>query len=809
MFRFSLLAAAVAAINSCALAQFCDPSWSSPYQAGRLDGSSGIVYDMIEFDFGVGPQLVAGGSFRSAGLGEGNNIARTTTSLGWESVGGGLNGTVLALEAFNDGGGLKLYAGGSFGTLDNEAGCGIRRWNGTAWESIAGPDGAVKDLQVFNDGTGSALYATGSFATVNGVPMPGIAKWNGVAWTGVGGGIIGGFGNTMCVWDGPQGLRLVLGGAFQRLGTTAVINVGQWDGRAWTAVPGFDDVAQVLSVGSYVKPGTRELWIGTSGPASNALRKWNGSNIQIVSLSGAGANQIQRMVQSVENGEQVLLVAGNFQAQSGSTARNLLKWNGVQWSNVITTNVSPFAPVYAVAYHRFSGDSVARLCAGGALSLVVPYGAGGSAMYTGPVATTRPDRTAFAALNASLTNPGVRALEFAPVAGRDVLYAGGYFGPAFVFNPGFQYIARWVDGNWRALPAAVAGGVEAFARFGNDLIVGGSFVSFTPAMGSATNVGYVARWDGAQFTTMPGAGLYGNGVSYPVRCMTSGVENSSPVVYAGLQSSFNGVARWDGSSWSTLNSLSNATVNAMVYGDLGDGPRLYAAGTFYGLSPTPAVAKAGTQGWESVAAGQRYGIGNAIKIVNLGAGPRLIAAGLIGIQPSDQSPSYAYYPVAILESGRWRPMGTNITGLVNAIEVFDDGGGPVLYATGDFTVDGQGAASGRNMARFNGLRWELVDGGLNGDGWVLRAPATADRGLLVGGNFSRAGALAAYGVAEIAACPPCPADFDRSGGVDGGDVEAFFTAWEASDRTADVNLDGGTDGADVEYFFRAWEAGGC
>ncbi len=57
--------------------------------------------------------------------------------------------------------------------------------------------------------------------------------------------------------------------------------------------------------------------------------------------------------------------------------------------------------------------------------------------------------------------------------------------------------------------------------------------------------------------------------------------------------------------------------------------------------------------------------------------------------------------------------------------------------------------------------------------------------------------------------PPCPADFNQDGGIDGADVDAFFAAWEAGDAPADVNQDGGIDGADVDYFFNVWEAGGC
>jgi hypothetical protein len=62
---------------------------------------------------------------------------------------------------------------------------------------------------------------------------------------------------------------------------------------------------------------------------------------------------------------------------------------------------------------------------------------------------------------------------------------------------------------------------------------------------------------------------------------------------------------------------------------------------------------------------------------------------------------------------------------------------------------------------------------------------------------------------EGACGAPCPADFNQDGGVDGGDIDAFFTAWETGDGVADVNQDGGVDGSDIDTFFTAWEAGGC
>lgn len=64
-------------------------------------------------------------------------------------------------------------------------------------------------------------------------------------------------------------------------------------------------------------------------------------------------------------------------------------------------------------------------------------------------------------------------------------------------------------------------------------------------------------------------------------------------------------------------------------------------------------------------------------------------------------------------------------------------------------------------------------------------------------------------ISMIALVPPCPADFNQDGGVDGSDVEAFFAAFESGDDSADVNQDGGITGEDVESFFIVWEAGGC
>lgn len=58
-------------------------------------------------------------------------------------------------------------------------------------------------------------------------------------------------------------------------------------------------------------------------------------------------------------------------------------------------------------------------------------------------------------------------------------------------------------------------------------------------------------------------------------------------------------------------------------------------------------------------------------------------------------------------------------------------------------------------------------------------------------------------------CPPCAADYDNNGGVDGGDLAAFFLDFENGEACADVDLNGGVDGGDLAFFFLVFEEGGC
>lgn len=55
---------------------------------------------------------------------------------------------------------------------------------------------------------------------------------------------------------------------------------------------------------------------------------------------------------------------------------------------------------------------------------------------------------------------------------------------------------------------------------------------------------------------------------------------------------------------------------------------------------------------------------------------------------------------------------------------------------------------------------------------------------------------------ELAAAPPCAADLDGSGGVDGADLAILLGSW--GDKTADLDGSGSVDGSDLAILLGAW-----
>jgi hypothetical protein len=146
-----------------------------------------------------------------------------------------------------------------------------------------------------------------------------------------------------------------------------------------------------------------------------------------------------------------------------------------------------------------------------------------------------------------------------------------------------------------------------------------------------------------------------------------------------------------------------------------------------------------------------------------------------------------------------------------ALAEIETGGGPASVAAGGFLLHPDGPRAGLTFGE--PVKVHLGDGrALEGDRVRLLMGETVAEGEVVVSLDVRANGLETFTLvegAEVVPPPPCPADFNRDGGVDGADIGEFFSLWEDGDESADVNVDGGVDGEDVTFFFAAWEAGGC
>jgi hypothetical protein len=94
-------------------------------------------------------------------------------------VGSGTNGAVLALTEYNG----ELVAGGSFTTAGGNPANRIARWNGFFWWPMdSGMDLPVLALAVYN----GELIAGGNFTLAGGLGVSFLARWDGGSWQPLG-----------------------------------------------------------------------------------------------------------------------------------------------------------------------------------------------------------------------------------------------------------------------------------------------------------------------------------------------------------------------------------------------------------------------------------------------------------------------------------------------------------------------------------------------------------------------------------------------------------------------------------------------
>jgi HYR domain-containing protein len=698
--------------------------WDGSTWAPVGGGVTDIVYALAEFDDGAGPALYAAGHFTSAGGVAASNIARWDGSS-WAPLGSGTSGTsidsVFALTVYDDGSGPALYAAGAFTTAGGVAASNIARWDGSSWASLgSGTDDHVSALAVFDDGSGAALYAGGDFSTAGGVAANGLARWDGSIWSPLGTGVSGAGSDVLAltVYDDGSGPGLYAGGSFTSAGGTPANRLARWNGSSWSALGnGVDDVVHALTAHD---DGTGPaLYVGgffttASGVAVDQVAKWDGlawSPVGSGPGSGSPLSRVRAFTAFDGGGGPKLCAAGDFTTAGIAAASRIAMWDGATWETLdggLSDNVLALA-----VYDDGSGPAL--------------Y-AGGDFLWAGDVAVNR-----IAKWDGS---------TWAPL-GDGVDISIGYFN-----FPAVHALVVYDDGSGPALYA------------------GGDFLS---AGGVA--VSRIAKWDGVQWTDL-GGGMSGvNGAEDPtVDALAVHDDGSGPALYAGGYFTTAGgvaanrIAKWNGSSWSALGSgmagIGTLAVLALTSYDDGSGPALYAGGTFTTAGGVSAhrIARWNGSSWTSLGIGVNGAV-RALTVFDDGDGPALYAGGSF-----TQAGGVIARRVATWNGAVWSSLGgTSMDGDVRSLTAFDDGSGPSLCAGGAFTTAGGVAANG--IARWDGSSWTALGGGMGVEGASVLALTVVGQGdpqtLYAGGAFAMAVDSGDSFLARYEGCPDSrPPDLD-------------------------------------------------
>lgn len=274
------------------------------------------------------------------------------------------------------------------------------------------------------------------------------------------------------------------------------------------------------------------------------------------------------------------------------------------------------------------------------------------------------------------------------------------------------------------------------------------------------------RWDGTAWSGL------GSGVDNLVSALLVHDDGSGSALIAagpftvagGLPVNY--IASWDGTSWSALGEGLEGPVGRLITHDDGSGPALFASWSEWVHGPDEETIRGGFTKWDGSTwtsiESLPTGAGGALAVYDEGQGPELYASILLKDLRGDW-----FSFVRRWDGTTWTPVGGRFDGWVQVLAVHDDGRGPALYAGGLFQRVGETEAAG--IARWDSTAsaWKPLRGDFSEffEQQVIAFLSHDDGSgpaLLAGGIFSRAGGVVASGIAKYTCDPLLFADdFER------------------------------------------------
>jgi hypothetical protein len=316
-----------------------------------------------------------------------------------------------------------------------------------------------------------------------------------------------------------------------------------------------------------------------------------------------------------------------------------------------------------------------------------------------------------------------------------------------------EVAAEWNGGTWTAL-----GSVPAFgtAIYGLACDRDGNIYASGVSIGGEGNG--VAMWNGSTWS-VPGRGI---SINSPAGCYALACDAVGNIYVGGYFSNGGGVganniAEWDGTNWYALGSGVNGSVNALAVDGLGN---LYAAGAFSMAGGVSAnnIAKWDGQAWSALGSGMDYYTSNYTPALyalacdasgNVYAGGRFTVAG--GTTASN---------IAMWNGTNWSALGQGLGGPYYVKSLALDGHGN-LYAGMILFAPGVAPPTNANViAKWNGADWSALGSGISGPaspGLSVNSLVFDSSGnLYVVGSFSTAGTNATLNTAKALLSGPLP-----------------------------------------------------
>ncbi len=228
--------------------------------------------------------------------------------------------------------------------------------------------------------------------------------------------------------------------------------------------------------------------------------------------------------------------------------------------------------------------------------------------------------------------------------------------------------------------------VYAIAMNGNDIYVGGDF---TTAGGDTVN--FIAKWDGTSWSSL-GGGM--NGTIFALAMDGDTLYAGGFFTTAGGVPA-NRIAKWDGTNWSSLGDGTDGGVYSIAF----SGTDIYAGGGFITAGGVTAngIAKWNGTTWSALGSGMDLAVFSVATI-----GSTLYAGG-----PFTSAGGTSVNYIAKWNGATWSPLGSGVSYWVQALLADNT----TLYVGGDF--GNAGGIYSPGIARWNGTTWSAIGSGIN------------------------------------------------------------------------------------------------